>query len=148
MKARPLGGEGGRQGKKGSDRGIDGIITLIDDASGKPKRAMIQVKSGKVKSGDVRDLIGVVEGEKAVMGIFITLEKPTADMQTAAVTAGFYHSPGWERDYPRIQILTISDLLSGAEVKMPRTATTFRQADKIDTSSQKQQSLFGEKVAL
>jgi hypothetical protein len=31
----------------------------------------------------------------------------------AVFTAGFYHSPGWNKDYPKIQILTITDLLDG-----------------------------------
>ena len=30
-----------------------------------------------------------------------------------------YHSPGWNKDYPRIQILTIEELLHNAEMKMP-----------------------------
>ena len=57
VKAKPLGGqEGSKTGKKGSDKGIDGVITFIDDAYSKPKRVLVQVKSGHVKSGDVRDL--------------------------------------------------------------------------------------------
>jgi hypothetical protein len=52
VRARPLGGQelAAKQGKKGSDKGIDGVITFLDDASGKAKRALVQVKSGKVKS--------------------------------------------------------------------------------------------------
>ncbi|MCX9078625.1 MAG: site-specific DNA-methyltransferase, partial [Candidatus Methanoperedens sp.] len=62
IRARPLGGDSGsKKGKKGSDRGIDGVINFIDDQSGKPKRALIQVKSGHVKSGDMRDLVGTVQ---------------------------------------------------------------------------------------
>ncbi len=62
VRARPLGGDAGsREGKKGSDKGIDGVMAFIDDAGGKAKRVLVQVKSGKVKSGDIRDLIGTVE---------------------------------------------------------------------------------------
>jgi site-specific DNA-methyltransferase (adenine-specific) len=132
IKARPVGGESGsRRGKKGSDKGIDGIINFIDDATAKPKRAVVQVKSGKVRSGDIRDLIGTLDSEGAAMGIFITLEAPSRDMQTAAASAGFYRSPGWDRDYPRLQILTIADLLSGAEIKMPPASITFKPAGKV-----------------
>ena len=47
----PVGGhEGSREGKKGSDKGIDGILTFIDDAKGRAKRALVQVKSGHVNS--------------------------------------------------------------------------------------------------
>lgn len=129
IQARPLGGEeGSKTGKKGSDRGIDGLIPFIDDASGKAKRVIVQVKSGHVKSGDIRDLSGTVEAGNAAIGVFITLEPPSSEMNKAAVTAGFYHSAPWDKDYPRIQILTVADLLHGAEVKMPPRIGTFKQA--------------------
>lgn len=133
VRARPLGGqEGSKTGKKGSDKGIDGVITFIDDASGKPKQVLVQVKSGHVKSGDIRDLKGTVEREKAALGVFVTLEPASKDMQTEAVQAGFYKSPGWDKDYPRLQIMTIEDLLHGAEVKMPPAHGTFKQAPKVE----------------
>jgi|WetSurMetagenome_2_1015567.scaffolds.fasta_scaffold51349_1 site-specific DNA-methyltransferase (adenine-specific) len=133
IRAKPLGGqEGSKTGKKGSDKGVDGVITFIDDNTGKPKRALVQVKSGHINAGDVRDLIGTVEQEKAALGLFITLEPPTAPMETAAVTAGYYHSPGWNQDYRRIQILTIESLLKGAQVQMPPTAQTFKLAPKAE----------------
>src|SRR6266436_4218128 len=106
IRAKPLGGqEGSREGKKGSDKGIDGVIAFIDDNTGKAKRVLVQVKSGHVKSGDIRDLKGTVQREQAAIGVFITLEEPTRDMVTEAASASFYHSPGWNRDYPKIQIL-------------------------------------------
>jgi len=141
IKARPLGGDvRSKQGKKGMDRGVDGVITFIDEFNGKPKQALIQVKGGKVKSGDVRDLRGTVERENAAMGIFITLESPSREMMTEAVAAGFYHSPGWNRDYPKLQILTIPDLLNGAEIKMPPATITFKQADKVEANKNKKQT--------
>jgi site-specific DNA-methyltransferase (adenine-specific) len=139
VQAKPLGGqEGSKTGKKGSDKGIDGVITFLDDKTGKPKQVIVQVKSGHVKSGDVRDLIGVLDREKAAMGVFITLEAPTSDMQMEAVKAGFYHSPGWNRDYRRVQILTIEQLLKGAQVQMPPTAQTFKQAPRADRAKEDQ----------
>lgn len=104
--------------KKGADSGIDGIINFVDDNSGQAKRIIVQVKSGHVKAGDIRDLKGVMEREKAVMGCFITIEPPTAQMRTEAISAGFYESgvklEGVSAEkFPRIQILTIEDLLAG-----------------------------------
>lgn len=132
IRAKPLGSKaGGKTGKKGSDKGIDGVINFVDETSGKPKRILVQVKSGKVKSGDIRDLVGTVEHEKAAMGVFITLEASSRDMRTEAVSAGYYHSPGWGQDYPRIQILTIEELLHGAEVKMPPQYGTFKEAQRV-----------------
>jgi len=138
IKARPLGETEGKKGKKGSDKGMDGVITFIDDATRKAKRVLVQVKSGKVKSGDIRDLRGVLDREGAAMGVFITLETPTKEMLAEAVSAGFYHSPGWERDYPRLQILTIAELLQGAEVKMPPATITFKQAEKVQVAEPEQ----------
>lgn len=132
--AKPQGGEpGSKQGKKGSDQGIDGAITFLDDLTGKAKRILVQVKSGKVKAADIRDLRGVIERENAAIGAFITLEPPTADMTTEAVKAGFYQSP-FGHVYPKLQILTIDALLSGAVLKRPSddasTTTTFKKAPK------------------
>ena len=91
IEARPLGGDG-KKGKKGSDRGVDGVINFLDDRKGGLKRALVQVKSGHVKSGDIRDLKGTLEREDAQIGVFITLEFPTRDMLTEALTTGSYHS--------------------------------------------------------
>lgn len=134
VRARPLGGTAGsKEGKKGSDKGIDGVINFIDDASGKAKRVLVQVKSGHVKSGDIRDLVGTVEREKAEIGVFITLEEPSKDMVREAVTAGFYQPAyaGYERDlFPKIQILTIAELMANQRVKMPTQHGTFKQAER------------------
>jgi len=142
IRARPLGGqEGSREGKKGSDKGIDGVIAFIDDNTGKAKRVLVQVKSGHVKSGDIRDLKGTLQRENAAIGVFITLEKPSQDMTTEAVSAGFYHSSGWNKDYPRMQILTIEELLHNAEVKMPPQFGTFKQAQRVQQSDAQQPEL-------
>ncbi len=135
IRARPLGGqEGSREGKKGSDKGVDGVIAFIDDNTGKAKRVLIQVKSGHVNSSYIRDLKGTLQREQAAIGVFITLEPPSRDMITEAVSAGFYHSPGWNKDYPSIQILTIEELLHSAEVKMPPQFGTFKQAQRVQQS--------------
>ncbi len=145
IRARPYGGEaGGKQGKKGADRGIDGLITFIDDNSGKAKRVIVQVKSGKVKSGDIRDLVGTVKREGAAIGVFLTLEPPTSEMTREAVSAGFYESPGWGTTHPRVQLLTVGDLLAGrARVDMPPTErTTFKTAARVKDDGAEQRGLF------
>jgi len=142
IKARPLGAaSNSKTGKKGSDKGIDGVIVFTDDNSGKAKRVLVQVKSGKVKSGDIRDLVGTITREDAAIGVFITLENATRDMTTEAVSAGFYHSEGWHRDFPKMQILTIEDLLNGKELQMPPSSITFKQAERIKQTDE-QHKLF------
>jgi site-specific DNA-methyltransferase (adenine-specific) len=130
--ARPYGGQAdSKTGKKGADKGIDGVMTFSDSTQGSDKRIIIQVKSGKVKSSDIRDLHGTVEREKnAVMGIFVTLEPPSRNMELEAMEIGYYHSQGFNRDYPKIQILTIEQLLAGEKVKFPGTDTTLKQAQR------------------
>ncbi len=117
------------------------MINFVDDNSGKAKRVLVQVKSGKVKSGDIRDLVGTITRESAAIGVFITLEDSTRDMRTEAASAGFYHSDGWNRDFPRLQILTIEELLNGKDVSMPPNMTTFKQAEKF-SKSEKQIEMF------
>jgi site-specific DNA-methyltransferase (adenine-specific) len=142
IRARPQGGEGtSKQGKKGSDQGIDGVINILDDPKGKPQRVMVQVKSGHVKSGDIRDLHGVIDREGAAIGVFITLEQPSDAMIKEAASAGYYHSKVWDKDYPKLQILTIEDLLGGKEVKMPPDYGTFKQAQKEKKAEGKQGEL-------
>jgi site-specific DNA-methyltransferase (adenine-specific) len=62
-------------------------------------------------------------------------------MQAAAVKAGKYHSPGWNQDYRRVQILTIEELLKGAQVHMPPSAQTFKQAPKAEAAKEDQPKL-------
>jgi hypothetical protein len=75
------------------------------------------------------------------LGVFITLEPPSPDMETEAVSAGFYESPGWNQKYRRIQILTIEELLRDARVQMPPTAQTFKQAPKAESAKPAQPEL-------
>jgi hypothetical protein len=59
--------------------------------------------------------------------------RPDQQSQQAddAVSAGYYHSPGWGQNYPKIQVLTIAELLRGVEVKMPPAFGTFKQAQRV-----------------
>lgn len=98
---------------KGADKGIDGYLPFREGESGSPiVRMLISVKSGKVSSRDIRDLRGVIEREGAPIGLLITLQEPSKDMRTEAASAGFWESRLWG-SFRRIQILTISELLSG-----------------------------------
>jgi site-specific DNA-methyltransferase (adenine-specific) len=129
--------------KKGADTGIDGYINFFDDKSGKAKQVIVQVKSGYVGVNHVRDLKGVLEREKAAIGALITLREPTKPMLVEAASAGFYESKGDpERDpvpgrYPRLQILTIAELLSGKKLEYPaHRVETFAKAERKTKSQQ------------
>jgi DNA modification methylase len=106
-----VGRVGGQPRGKGADRGIDGEIIFMRGAKDYG-RAIISVKAGKNINPDmVRALKGTVEREGAQMGVFICLDKPTKDMRIEAATAKNIELPGGTR--PRLQIVTLDDLLAG-----------------------------------
>ncbi|MFW5867712.1 MAG: DNA methyltransferase, partial [Armatimonadota bacterium] len=104
--------------KRGADAGIDGRLYFHEPSGGAPTRQIvISVKSGNVSVSQVRDLRGVVEREEAAIGVFITLQEPTRPMREEAAGAGFWspeHNP--EEKFPKLQILTIEELLEGATI--------------------------------
>ena len=122
-----------RDRKKGADAGIDGFINFFDDNSGKPKRIVVQVKSGGVQRNQVATLKSDMEREKADLALFVTLKPPTRPMEQEALEAGFYApEPFPDHRFPRVQILTIEDLLSGIQPQYPRYAptATFQRAPR------------------
>lgn len=57
---------------------------------------------------------------------------------------GAGHSPGWNTDYPRIQIPTIEELLHNTTIKMPSNQFgTFKQAQRVQAGSQFEQGELG-----
>jgi DNA modification methylase len=113
-----VGGQPFGDKKKGADTGIDGYRYYVDEKD-KIKRAIISVKGGhNANVAMIRDLGHVIDREKADIGIFITLDKPTRPMLEEAAKKGFYHSP-LGNDYPRLQILTIEEILAGKGPDMP-----------------------------
>ena len=122
-----------RDRKKGADAGIDGFINFFDDNSGKPRRIVVQVKSGGVQRNQVATLKSDMEREKADLALFVTLKPPTRPMQQEALEAGFYAPEAFpDHRFPRVQILTIEELLAGAQPQYPRYApqATFQRAPR------------------
>jgi hypothetical protein len=118
--------------RRGADKGIDGRLFFHDDAEGqKTNHIVLSVKSGKGQVAHVRDLRGVVERENAAIGVLLSMHKPTAAMRSEAASGGFYHSP-WGTKHPRMQILTVQELLEGKGIDMPpsRDLRTFKKAPK------------------
>lgn len=117
--------------KKGADRGIDGRLYFHDDESGKSKQIIFSVKAGGVTVSQVRDLRGVLDREKAEIGVFLCFEEPTRQMKHEASEGGLYKS--YDRTtYPRIQILTIQQILDGKQPDYPRhrVDATFKKAPR------------------
>ncbi len=121
------------EGKKGADKGIDGKIVFQGDSAGKFETVILSVKAGNTGVAHVRDLRGVVEREKAALGVLITMQDHTGPMHDEAVTAGFHESATWGRRYPKIQLLTVADLLAGKQIDMPpikQVGATFKKAPR------------------
>ena len=129
--------------KKGADRGIDGRI-YFHVGDGKTRQIILSVKAGHVAVSQVRDLRGVLDREKADMGVLISLEEPTAPMRKEAASAGFYTSP-WGK-HGRLQLVTVEDLLTGKAIERPpiQTSTTFKRAPKAEPKAREQPRIFGE----
>ena len=131
--------------KKGPDRGIDGRLYFHDEGrGGKTKQIILSVKAGHLQAAHVRDLRGVIEREKAEIGALISMEPPTKPMQKEAVEAGFYQPPGLADRYPRLQILSIAELLAGKKIEYPRLLdVTFKRAPKSRKAAEEQMPLGG-----
>lgn len=110
---------------------------------GKDKREkiLVQIKGGGVQRNDISTLLGDVNNQKFVGGILITLEKPTRAMREEAADAGRYTSKLWhDKDYPRIQILTIEGLLSGTErVEAPPRMNPFSKSQRERNAATQEQ---------
>ena len=132
---------------RGADKGIDGIITVVlDMKNGKEEygKILVQVKSGGVQRNDIATLKGDVEREKAVGGLFITLEEPTKPMLEEAVAAGRYKSERFQKEFPKIQIMTIKELLVGMKPDIPLWSKPYhKEAKRIEEDSSKKQLGFG-----
>lgn len=117
--------------KKGADRGIDGRLYFHDDESGQSKQIIFSVKAGGVSVPQVRDLVGVLTREKAEIGVFLCFEEPTKPMLREAAEAGLYKSTD-NTTYPRLQILTIQQILDGKQPDYPlhRRDATFKKAPR------------------
>lgn len=130
--------------KKGADKGIDGRLYMTD-AAGETKTILISVKGGHVTVSQLRDLRGVIERDEAAIGVFICIETPTAPMRKEAADAGFFQTKSVSGSkHPRLQILTVEDLLAGKRIDMPaqQEIRSFKQAPKAKGKKRDEGRLF------
>lgn len=123
--------------KKGADAGIDGIAFFM---TGKTDNAKIvfQAKSGGVTRGDIAKLRGDMEREQAVLAVLITLEEPTGPMIKEAKAIGQYAHESMGRNYDRISIVTIKDIIeNGKRLEIPMSHEVLSEAKRMTESKQK-----------
>lgn len=127
-----IGAQPYKGGRKGMDRGIDGYLHFRD-ADRQSQFAIISVKGGGIKSGDIRDLKGTMEREKAALGLFLTLNEPTREMEREAAAAGLYETGGMK--VPKLQILTAAQVLDNRRPQVPFGFTEgYRKAAREDAA--------------
>jgi len=124
--------------KKGADAGIDGIAYMLDRDENNDtelKQVLFSVKSDKAPHVSyIRDLHGTIEREKAAIGYFITLFPPTREMISECKKIGKYKNSLVEQEYPKIEIVTVEDILSGKRISIP----TSQQIAVVKSAEKKQ----------
>lgn len=122
--------------KQVGDKGMDGVIRFLADAKDTTGRALVSVKGGRnIGPHFVQQLLGAVETQKAEMGVLVTLAAPTRGMKDAANHAGTYKWPVNGQDFPRIQLVTVAELLAGKRPQMPPTLTPYIRAQRYQPPS-------------
>ena len=124
--------------KKGADDGIDGNILFRDDPkAAKPEQVIVQDKTGKTGVKDLRDLRGVLDREKAAIGVVISPQSPIGPMETEAASAGFYEHKTSKWKFPRPQLRTMKELVEGKGIERPSTVAATDEAFKKAPESKK-----------
>lgn len=127
--------------KQVGDRGVDGVIRFPIDGKGNSDRILVSVKGGATNPGHVRDLIGTIQSQKAAMGVFVSMKEPTKAMAEAANHSGIYGHPRDGKSYPKVQIITVADLLGGKRPKLPVTLLPYFQAQRRYDDGYEQETL-------
>ena len=127
--------------KKGADKGVDAIAYFQGDKDNGEK-IIFQVKSGNVKSGDIRDLQGTMTLQGAALGIFITLKPPSKDMVQTAKSAGIYRGRYMSQSVDKIEIVTVQEILE--QKKRLDVILTF----EVLKAAEKQRETQGQQMSL
>ena len=106
--ARPLGGDKTRMSP---DRPVDGVRFFKEKSMLKPATILVHVHIGSAKAEDIRGIMKFCDRTKAPMGVVICLQEPTRDAIAEAQSSGAYASEGFSRNFPRVQVASIEELL-------------------------------------
>lgn len=129
--------------RRAGDRGVDGKCYFKDDLAGpanqSTRQIVISVKGGKLTPAFVRELQGAVDGQRAAMGVLLTLNEPSKQMVSDAARYSFYHCT--QGTFPCIQIITIKNILDGERLKLPQLMY-MESAKKVAAVTAEQRALF------
>ncbi len=125
--------------KKGSDGGVDGIGYMLDCNAKRVqehRQIIFSVKSSKTLNPTViRDLNGTIEREGAALGILITLYT-MPNLVKESKKYGTYTNSLFEQSYPKIEVISVEEILSGKTLKIPTSLEVLRRAEKKGKMSQ------------
>ncbi len=110
---------------KTADRGIDGRLYFFVPPANDIESMIIEVKGGThVSIADVRSVRGAMENHGAPMAGLIVMEMPKerqlANFRREMATAGDFSIEGHQ--YPKMQIISVPDLLAGRRFLTPTVA--------------------------
>lgn len=132
-----------KKSRRGRDEGVDGWLKFPSVIPGHAELIIVQVKSGKVGVDDIREFRDVMNSRNATMGIFITLRPPTLEMIKEVNKSGLYNQKQFNLEYPKIQIVTIEDLLAKKYPRVPPTIPLLKEAQLAKrASNHRQETLF------
>lgn len=111
--------------KRSADRGIDGRVYFDVPGEAQLQSMVLEVKGGaNVGINVVRDLRGVLERDSARMAGLILMEEPgerkAANFRREMAEAGDLEVLGVR--YPRMQMLTVREILGGGRFRTPSVA--------------------------
>lgn len=122
--------------KKGADKGVDGIVYFAAEQN-VTERMILQVKSGSIGRATIATLNSDMQREQAQMATLITLMEPTKPMREEAAKAGSYHHSIMGRNYDRIQIVTVRELIEqGKRLELPLSFDVIKPATKQSDGKQ------------
>ena len=110
--------------RRTSDGGIDGRIYFDRPGDTDLRSMTVEVKGGKnVGISDVRDLRGVLERDEADMAGLIVMDEPSPRKRTnfmrEMASAGDLDVKGAARPFPRMQLLSVAQILDGERFDLP-----------------------------
>jgi len=105
--------------KKGADRGIDGRLFLLMIKAIGRNRSSCQSKPANCSSASCAICAACLSAKTRPSGFLNFAGGTDAGHAARSRGADFYHSPGWNKDYPRLQLRTIKELLEGKGIDLP-----------------------------
>jgi hypothetical protein len=112
------------------DGEVEGILGFVE-RSNKKQKIIVQVKGDKnLVPGMIDDLMKTIEKEGATMGLLISLHKPRLGMITDSVNAGSYKSELWNKEFLKVQIRTVHELIEGKTFDIPQTYSLLKKAPR------------------